>query len=122
MNCEQAEERLSPYLDGMLTQDERREIAIHLQSCSRCMALLAEFRQNDILLARLPRVSPAASLHERIFSTPEMIELAKNASSRSFFSMSQPAPYLPSGKARPKELIVCGPFHQAAVILRGKQR
>lgn len=94
MNCEQAEERLSPYLDGMLTQDERREIAIHLQSCSRCMALLAEFRQNDILLARLPRVSPAASLHERIFSTPEMIELAKNASSRSFF-FDEPTRSLP---------------------------
>ncbi len=77
MNCEQVEERLSAYLDNMLAPEERRAITIHLQSCPRCMMLLAELRQNDILLAQLPRVSPSPALHERIFSAPEFIELVR---------------------------------------------
>lgn len=75
MNCEHVEERLSPYLDNMLAPDERREIAMHLQSCPHCMMSLAEFRQNDILLAQLPRVSPHPALRERLLSSPEMLEL-----------------------------------------------
>jgi WD40 repeat protein/anti-sigma factor RsiW len=77
MNCEQVEERLSAYLDNMLAPDERRALTLHLQGCPRCMMLLAELRQNDILLARLPRVSPSPALHERIFSAPEFVELAR---------------------------------------------
>jgi Tol biopolymer transport system component len=41
------------------------------------MMLLAELRQNDILLAQLPRVSPSPALHERIFSASEFVELAR---------------------------------------------
>lgn len=77
MNCEQVEERLSAYLDNMLAPDERRALTIHLQGCPRCMMLLAELRQNDILLAQLPRVGPSPALHERIFSAPEFVELAR---------------------------------------------
>lgn len=75
MNCEQVEEGLSAYLDNMLVPEERRAVTIHLQSCPRCMALLAELRQNDMLLAHLPRVSPSPALHQRIFSVPEVVEL-----------------------------------------------
>lgn len=75
MNCEQVEARLSAYLDGMLVPDERRAVTIHLQTCPRCTALLAELRQNDLLLARLPRVSPSPALSQRIFSEPEVAEL-----------------------------------------------
>jgi anti-sigma factor RsiW/WD40 repeat protein len=82
MNCEQVEERLSAYLDNMLAPDERRALTIHLQGCPRCMMLLAELRQNDILLAQLPRVSPSPTLHERIFSAPEFVELARMFSDR----------------------------------------
>ena len=77
MNCEQVEERLSAYLDNMLAPEERRALALHLQGCPRCMMLLAELRQNDILLARLPRVNPSPTLHERIFSAPEFVELVR---------------------------------------------
>src|SRR5581483_9474120 len=77
MNCEQVKERLSAYLDSMLAPEERRAMALHLQSCPHCMTLLAELRQNDILLARLPRVSPSPALHERVFSAPEFVELVR---------------------------------------------
>ena len=36
---------------------------------------LADFRRNDALLKRLPRVSPDPALRERIFTSPEILEL-----------------------------------------------
>jgi Tol biopolymer transport system component len=75
MNCEQVEELLSAYLDNMLASEERRAVAAHLKSCTRCSAALADFRSNDALLKHLPRVSPDPALHERIFSSPEFLEL-----------------------------------------------
>jgi Tol biopolymer transport system component len=75
MNCEQVEELLSAYLDNQLATEERREVAIHLQQCRECSAILAEFRRNDDLLRHLPRVSPNPELRERIFSSQEFLEL-----------------------------------------------
>lgn len=74
MNCEQVEERLSAYLDDMLNLEEHQEIVMHLQACPRCMMSLAELRQNDMLLAQLPRVSPHPMLHERLFSSFVLLE------------------------------------------------
>ncbi len=75
MNCEQVEELLSAYLDDALAPEERREVATHLQSCTKCSALMAELSRNDALLSRLPRVSPDPALRDRIFSSPEFLEL-----------------------------------------------
>ncbi len=75
MNCEQVEELLSAYLDNALASEDRREVAAHLQTCTNCSALLAEFSRNDALLSHLPRVSPDPALRERIFSSPEYLEL-----------------------------------------------
>ncbi len=118
MNCEQVEERLSAYLDNVLTSDERREITIHLQACSRCMMLLAELRQNDILLAQLPRVSPSSALHERIFSTPEMLELAKMISSQPFFSINLPNPRCSRARWRVAPSLF---LYQEVVVSRNEQ-
>ena len=82
MNCEQVEERLSTYLDNMLAPDERREMTIHLQACPRCMMSLAELRQNDILLAQLPRIAPPVTLRQQLFSAPEMLELTGTSRSQ----------------------------------------
>lgn len=86
MNGEHVEEQLSAYLDNALTQSERRDIALHLQACPHCMISLAELRQNDILLAQLPRVSPHPALRERIFSSPEILELTGTAHARFLIS------------------------------------
>lgn len=75
MNCEQVEELLSAYLDNMLAPEERRQVANHLQSCRKCTQMLADFRRNDALLARLPRVTPDDTLRERIFTSPDFLEL-----------------------------------------------
>ncbi len=75
MNCEQVKELLSPYLDNVLAAEEQRTLATHLEICPECNATVADFRRFDILLARLPRVSPGISLCDRIFSSPEYLEL-----------------------------------------------
>ncbi|MBV9256426.1 MAG: PD40 domain-containing protein [Ktedonobacteraceae bacterium] len=75
MNCEQVKGLLSPYLDYVLAEEERRAVALHLETCPTCSAILADFRHFDILLSQLPRVSPGANLRETIFSSPEYLEL-----------------------------------------------
>ena len=99
MNCEQVEELLSAYLDNMLAPEERRQVAAHLQTCRSCTQALADFRRNDALLARLPRIAPDAALRERIFSSPDFLELTgetlENAS-----SAGPTAPRLPARSPR----------------------
>ena len=75
MNCERVEELLSAYLDNALAFEEWREVSAHLQICAECSVMLAVFRRNDALIARLPRVSPDLALRNRIFSSPEYLEL-----------------------------------------------
>ena len=75
MNCAQVEDLLSAYLDNALASEERRAVAVHLHQCNRCSIILADFRRFDALLSQLPRVNPAPELRDRIFSSPEYLEL-----------------------------------------------
>jgi Tol biopolymer transport system component len=82
MNCEHVKDLLSPYLDNALAEEERRMVAAHLETCAKCNALLADLRRFDTLLSQLPRVSPSASLREKIFSAPEYLELTRISSTK----------------------------------------
>src|SRR5437763_11740638 len=75
MNCGQVEELLSAYLDNALAPEERRAVAVHLYQCQQCSSILADFRRFDALVSHLPRVSPAPALREKIFASPEYLEL-----------------------------------------------
>ncbi len=75
MNCEQVEELLSAYLDNALAPEELADVTGHLQQCAQCRSILADFRRFDTLLTQLPRVSPSPALRDRIFSSPEYLEL-----------------------------------------------
>ena len=75
MNCERVEELLSAYLDNALATEEWQEVIAHLQTCTNCSAMLIEFSRNDALISHLPRVSPDPALRNRIFSSPEFLEL-----------------------------------------------
>ena len=74
-SIEHVEDLLSAYLDNALTQEEQSQVATHIQTCAACSAVLADFRRLDTLLAKQPRVSPPTALRERIFSSPEYLEL-----------------------------------------------
>jgi Tol biopolymer transport system component len=102
MNCEQVEELLSAYLDGTLAVGETAEaahqlrlnIAAHLAKCVQCSAVLADFRRFDALLAQMPRVSPDLALRNRIFTSPEYLELTgTNDISTAVTDKDQTAPY-----------------------------
>ncbi len=80
MSTEHVEDLLSAYLDNALTQEEQAAVTLHLQTCSACNAVLADFRRFDALLAKQPRVSPSEALRERIFSSKEYLELMEDMS------------------------------------------
>ncbi|HEX8733662.1 MAG TPA: zf-HC2 domain-containing protein [Ktedonobacterales bacterium] len=54
-------ERLSAYLDGALSADERAELAAHLPGCAECRRELAALRQTKALLSALPVPTPPRS-------------------------------------------------------------
>ena len=100
MNCERVEELLSAYLDNALAFEEWREVNVHLQTCPKCSALLAEFSRNDALIARLPRVSPDPALSNRIFSSPEFLELTGTFDISSEAQKKWTVPKLPANHTR----------------------
>lgn len=100
MNCERVEELLSAYLDNALAPEERREVAAHLRICTRCSAILAEFSRNDALLSHLPRVSPDPALRDRIFSSPEFLELTGTFNSSGEAQKDWTVPRLPAKSPR----------------------
>src|SRR5438132_1431910 len=100
MNCEQVEELLSAYLDDALAPEDRREVAAHIQTRTNCSALLAEFSRNDALLSHLPRVSPDPALRERIFSSPEFLELTGTFDAGTEVQKEWTAPRLPAKSPR----------------------
>ncbi len=100
MNCERVEELLSAYLDNALALEEWREVSLHLQTCAKCNAMLAEFSRNDALIARLPRVSPDPALRDRIFSSPEFFELTGTFDSNSEAYQRRTVPKLPASHSR----------------------
>ena len=100
MNCERVEELLSAYLDNALAFEEWREVSAHLQICAKCSVMLAEFRRNDALIARLPRVDPDPALRNRIFSSPEYLELTGTFDISSEAHKDWTVPKLPASSLR----------------------
>lgn len=55
-NCEQVEDRLSDYVDGLLNTEEQRAFTDHAGSCARCGPLLTQVSGYVVQLRRLPLV------------------------------------------------------------------
>jgi anti-sigma factor RsiW len=45
MKCEEAEELVSPYIDGELTQSKAQLLESHLAGCARCKATLERYQR-----------------------------------------------------------------------------
>jgi hypothetical protein len=75
MKCEQVRDMLSGYLDNMLATEERQSVETHLRTCNVCRQMLAELQHFDSLLAQMPRISPSPALRQKIFSSPDYLEL-----------------------------------------------
>jgi anti-sigma factor RsiW len=71
MTCERFEELLSAYLEGELSGEEKREMDIHIASCSACAELLSAFRETQEALSGFPEVEPGPALMARLYAVPE---------------------------------------------------
>jgi len=68
MNCDQAQERLSEYLDNRLDDADRLEIEGHLASCPRCLPEAKHLRDGIKAIADLPEVEPPAGFSQRVMA------------------------------------------------------
>ncbi|HEV3478310.1 MAG TPA: zf-HC2 domain-containing protein [Gaiellaceae bacterium] len=70
--CEKCEQMMQPYLDRVLTEEERAEAEVHLQECSYCRKRYRfeeEFRQ-FVRLAVAEPMSPELKAKLRALRTP----------------------------------------------------
>ena len=74
MSCNRMENRILPYVDGRLKENERREVETHLESCAACRLRVNEFRAVTGLLDELPVIEPSAAfdmrVHARVAAEP----------------------------------------------------
>src|SRR5256885_9589599 len=71
MNCEQAEELLSAYLDDALEPGLSEQVRAHLETCERCRTVLEDYRRLDAEVATAPMVAPDERLRDRLFASDE---------------------------------------------------
>ncbi|MHB8054484.1 MAG: anti-sigma factor family protein [Candidatus Aminicenantales bacterium] len=62
MKCSQAHELIGELLEGTISEDDRRELEIHLESCRECRELLADFREIKTQAAELPKIEPSPAV------------------------------------------------------------
>ena len=60
--CEQTEARLSDYLDGLLTPDERHEFDMHANTCENCVQIVASVSHLVSGLRSMQQLTPPPQL------------------------------------------------------------
>lgn len=66
MECSTIEQLLSDYLESVLPESERKNVAAHLEACPQCSALLAEMRSAVALCRTYPTIEMDPRLIETI--------------------------------------------------------
>jgi anti-sigma factor RsiW len=66
MTCRELVELVTAYLDGMLSDAQRREFEEHLALCPGCEDYLAQFQQTIDLLGELPEETVSAPGRQRL--------------------------------------------------------
>jgi anti-sigma factor RsiW len=90
---EHVSERLSDYMDGLLSSDEREAVRMHLEGCAECRADYVELRATQKLMQNMPTL-PAP----RAFTlTPEMAGQVRKPSLWERLFVPRNAPRLATG-------------------------
>lgn len=93
MNCHDARESLSAYLDEALDPDERRQVAAHLEGCAECRRELARLEQTVALLRRVEPARAPVGFVDRVTSAARPRPWYRRAAAAIFlpFSVKLPA-------------------------------
>ena len=76
MNCNQARKLFAAFWDDETTQAEREGLEGHFASCPACHAEYERYARTLELVGSLPRVEPAADLHDRVLQRVRRAESA----------------------------------------------
>jgi hypothetical protein len=66
MKCSQAHELIGELLEETISEDDRRELEKHLESCRDCRELLADFKEIRNEAAALPKLEPSPAVWANI--------------------------------------------------------
>src|SRR5713101_2783004 len=66
MSCTRMENRIVPYVDGRMKENERAQVEKHLAACPACRLRVNEFRAVTGLLEELPQIEPSAAFDARV--------------------------------------------------------
>src|SRR5271166_3109048 len=66
MECGKVKSKVSAYVDGSVSEDERRELRVHLSSCRTCSADSERYRRLRSVLRSLPPSVPPPELAVRL--------------------------------------------------------
>src|SRR6266851_7749825 len=66
MSCTRMENRIVPYVDGRMKENERAQVEKHLAACPACRLRVNEFRAVSGLLDELPQIEPSAAFDARV--------------------------------------------------------
>ncbi len=68
MKCTRAHELIGELLEESISEEDRRELEKHLESCPECRDLLTDFQDIKTQAARLPRLEPSPDVWPAILS------------------------------------------------------
>jgi len=76
MNCNQARKLFAAFWDDETTQAEREGLEAHFASCPTCRTEYETYARTLELVGSLPRIEPAADLHDRVLQRVRRTESA----------------------------------------------
>jgi len=91
--CSEWVEKLNALHQGDLPLNLRIELHQHLETCSRCQAVLAEYRAMDVLITGLPPVEPLPAMPARL---QELVGVSNEAAQAIPMHAAQETPSLPA--------------------------
>lgn len=83
--CDDIDKQLTAYLEGFLTQKDRKIVEEHLSLCAHCAQALEDLRRTRAILAAMDEVDPPPWLTERIMSQIREKEERKEGFFRKLF-------------------------------------
>lgn len=70
MNCKRIEDLFSLYLEGELSQEKRKSVDLHLDSCPECRELFALIKETNEALSLFPEIEVSPKLKSRLYEIP----------------------------------------------------